>query len=1786
MTKIEVYGTPDPRPEPSELGRGLPAAAVTVRQAARVGANRARALPLTLAGQPDDIVEIELQDGLRIWSRVDDVRADLAPRAARDASAADTVVLPAELTIGPASRSVGGWAIKALKLVSLDVEGDIARLVADHVEGTLQPGPGLYLCTSDDPERLVPAGALPGSGPVLVFLHGTASSTCGSFAGLWAGGESSAIRTLFRHYGGRVLAFQHRTLSQSPIDNALALVTDLQALLGTGAEVHLVSHSRGGLVGELLARGMRVGAAPFTPDDLDLFESPARDADRDQLTRLSRALETSGLRVTRFVRVACPARGTTLADGRLDRYLSVLVNLAALAGLRGNPVYDGLTSLLAGVLKKRTDPRELPGLEAMMPTAPLVRMLNRPDVQTAADLHVLGGDLAGVGLFGRLKTFASDLYYREDHDLVVNTPAMLGGVERATPIRYWIDTGDQVTHFNYFVRPDTTNRLVAALTGPSDEFRTLEARPSAVTAASYRKRGTARRPLVLVLPGIMGSQLAVDARPVWMDIRQLAAGGLGLLDRARPGTVTATGLLADGYAALCRHLDASHDVLPFPYDWRLPLDELGAQLLAEIERQLPALEAAGQPLRLLAHSMGGLVVRAMLATPAGQKTWTRACAHPGARFIMLGTPNGGSHAIAALLMGREALVKKLALVDLRSSHADLLRTIAGFDGVLNLLPHPTAGGLDLLDQAQWRRLLELDAPAARGLFGGGVEGSRAAGFRWTVPAAAALRRARRMADRLQQSPLDPTRVAYVAGVADATACDVVVDESAPEGRRVRLLASAAGDGRVLWKTGIPAGIRAFYMDTVHGDLASDARHFPALVDLLQTGGTTRLPSTPPARRDAGTTFELRDALPSMLPDEAELVADALGGRHAGLDTTAPDTRITVRVVHDNLTNARSPVLVSHYKHDVIVGAEAYLDRRLDGRLTELLRMELYPGAVNEAAVVLNDVETGDLSIHPGAVVAGLGMVGDLTPGSLTATLAHALTEYGAERVGAARRQQQRDGTLGTGHVPAPLTAILVGSGDGGLSVGDSLRALLTAVRQANHRLAGGDAAGATPGRLFAQIDQVDILELYEDRAIEALHLLRALGRAPEFERFQIQPLLSRGAGGARRVRFDAASSWWQRIIVKHDDNGALEFEAVTRAARTSARLRPLQRGQVDGFVGRARGTTGNDPKLGRTLFEMLVPNDFKAFAPERQKLALILTEQTAALPWELLQDGFDRSAEPLSVATGMLRQLTVTQERAQVLRAPGNTALVVGNPHVADPQFPPLAGATAEAVAVAGVLQDSGAWEVMTLVEEAAAPEAVLAAIHDRPWRILHLAAHGVYAYTPPGGGDAVSGLVLDEGLFFTAADADQLRYVPELVFLNCCHLGNTAGDAAPAVAFHRLAANLATQFIRMGARAVIAAGWAVDDAAAKTFATSFYERMLGGAVYGDAMMQARRDTYLRHGHTNTWGAYQCYGDPSFSLADGQQASERPDFVCDSELRVWLDGTLGRARVDDGALAAALAEIDERVAAAPVDWWAQSSELCAAAARAYLELGQFERAHAYFARVVTAERAEAPIRTLEQFANCKVRWARQLAADPASRPRAIELLGEAEQQLRHLVALGETSERWSLLGSTAKRQAMFGDEALRRQALEAMSEAYRHAYERSREAGDPDTYPLANWIAADVVLGWRDETRARAVPPLLAEYTGLAGRRMSEATDPFVLSAAADALLLKALAARSLDGRARAAIQQKFTNALSRGASARVRDSMRAQFDFFSAVMETELPEAERAAGLDDLARLRDQLLL
>ncbi|MDP1899418.1 MAG: CHAT domain-containing protein [Rubrivivax sp.] len=87
-------------------------------------------------------------------------------------------------------------------------------------------------------------------GPVLLLVHGIFSSVQGMLAGL----PRSAMERWCERYEGRVLAFDHPTVSASPEDNARELLQRLaQALPGEPLTVDILCHSRGGIVSRTLA---------------------------------------------------------------------------------------------------------------------------------------------------------------------------------------------------------------------------------------------------------------------------------------------------------------------------------------------------------------------------------------------------------------------------------------------------------------------------------------------------------------------------------------------------------------------------------------------------------------------------------------------------------------------------------------------------------------------------------------------------------------------------------------------------------------------------------------------------------------------------------------------------------------------------------------------------------------------------------------------------------------------------------------------------------------------------------------------------------------------------------------------------------------------------------------------------------------------------------------------------------------------------------------------------------------------------------------------------------------------------------------------------------------------------------------------------------------------------------------------------------------------------------------------------------------------------------------------
>ena len=324
---------------------------------------------------------------------------------------------------------------------------------------------------------------------LLVFIHGTASSTWGSFGELWSPARSGTLTELRRIYGENVFALDHRSLTESPITNALQLARELGKRVKSGARIDLVSHSRGGLVGELFSRMNIVGAGvPFEGIDEKLVaetewleSDPALDDDdiakakvalaawSVELHALSTELQSlakRGAAVNRFVRVACPALGTSLISRRLDRWVQILANVGALA-TPASPVgelVDSLGDFITAVLHQKTKPQELPGIVAMLPDAGFVRMVNNPTRAIASQLFVIAGDIEPDSIWQRLLTLIADKFYAGEHDLVVNTGSMYGGAPRdagAALLSY--HAGPLVNHFNYFKNEPSAEAIIAAL---------------------------------------------------------------------------------------------------------------------------------------------------------------------------------------------------------------------------------------------------------------------------------------------------------------------------------------------------------------------------------------------------------------------------------------------------------------------------------------------------------------------------------------------------------------------------------------------------------------------------------------------------------------------------------------------------------------------------------------------------------------------------------------------------------------------------------------------------------------------------------------------------------------------------------------------------------------------------------------------------------------------------------------------------------------------------------------------------------------------------------------------------------------------------------------------------------------------------------------------------------------------------------------------------------------------------------------------------------------------------
>jgi hypothetical protein len=267
---------------------------------------------------------------------------------------------------------VRGWVFKF-----------VARYAAERVVAALERKQrvGLVLITGPDPLDWKPINALNAlrdvslptdrTPRVLLFVHGTFSSTLGSFGGLGATvwGKALLADALSRY--DAVIGFDHRTLSDDPLQNATQLLDRIEDSDLGALDADAVAFSRGGLVLRSLIEYLLPGARVR-------------------------------LRVRRAIFVAATNSGTELASSKnWNRLIDLSTNLvaagsraialfappAALATTITNHAIGSIGALVKALAAQLLDEGHVPGLSAMVPDGQFIREINRtqPGQPAAAD---------------------------------------------------------------------------------------------------------------------------------------------------------------------------------------------------------------------------------------------------------------------------------------------------------------------------------------------------------------------------------------------------------------------------------------------------------------------------------------------------------------------------------------------------------------------------------------------------------------------------------------------------------------------------------------------------------------------------------------------------------------------------------------------------------------------------------------------------------------------------------------------------------------------------------------------------------------------------------------------------------------------------------------------------------------------------------------------------------------------------------------------------------------------------------------------------------------------------------------------------------------------------------------------------------------------------------------------------------------------------------------------------------------------------------------------------------
>jgi len=947
-------------------------------------------------------------------------------------------------------------------------------------------------------------------------------------------------------------------------------------------------------------------------------------------------------------------------------------------------------------------------------------------------------------------------------------------------------------------------------------------------------------PRVLILPGIMGSTLgkkllnAVEDI-LWIDPAEIALGHLTSLKLdGASSAFHAVGVVLFAYLKLKLRLKIrGFDADFFPYDWRRSLAELGTALAHAVNEN-------ASELMLVAHSMGGLVARAALASAGGKVN----------RLVMLGTPNYGSFAPVQVFRGTYDVVQKVAALDLRHTAEQLSGQVFNtFPGLYEMLPSPEKfTALDLYEAATWPQ-------------------------KGPQPRSDLLAKVKPVLDKL--APAD-SRFFLIAGVNQDTVTGLRMN-----GSEFAYEISPDGDGTVPLDfarlTNIPED-QTYYVEEGHGSLPNNGAVETAVIDILSKSSTVALPTQrPPTNRARRVVSEaelremakraprvgqlgsadyrhLLDAVAAPPRAEQAKVGVALPSAQVSSELADSDQQLHQLIIGRRrqrrleLTLARGSItdvdasayVLGVFRNVTPSGAAKAIDQCLDGAITEFTARRMLSGEMGSVFVV----PVGRNQLPADIILfAGLGSfdrfnadVQQLVAENIIRVLARSrVDEFATVLIGAGSGQSTSTVLKNL------LTGFVRGLDDAdpkhrfrSITLCESDTGRFTEMKNELYNLAGTT--------LFADVELV----------LDEIEIPPSVMPSPRVLRPAQEPIY---AIVGQESQTDSHLHYRVSIL------GSGMKAAVVSASREIDQqelTRLLNR--FDKAV--AGATTSKDVQsFGRKFSEIVLPPEVCTILAslKDRHLVIVHDDSAARIPWETLTIGTWTAAVEGGISRRYLADHLPLANWLEERRVePTLKLLLIVNP------LGDLSGAEDEADRIVHMAGTTNGIEITQLRQQEASKAAILSALRAGKYDCIHYAGHAFFDPLEP----RRSGLICAGRQVLSGADLVGLRNLPFIIFFNACEAGRIRGRRATAdrspIRQLRESAGVAEALMRGGVANYLSTYWPVGDNAAGLFGATFYKEVLGGKTIGGAVLNGRK-AVLSTGDRD-WADYILYGNFDFVL--------------------------------------------------------------------------------------------------------------------------------------------------------------------------------------------------------------------------------------------------------------------------------------------------------------------------------